>query len=479
MKKFLLIVMVLVIYNPAFTRAEQISNLIMPVSYFVDHVKQLNLLKENLTKYRQASVIGVSGLGKTQVTRMYVHENKDYYEIIWFIDCNLDINEELLKLAKAINAVAKTKLISEEDIFSVKKELLAYLSNKDHWLLVFDNLKINENQKIKEFIDWEHNGHVIFVSQDRDLLTNIVKMSRLERSDAIILAKNLLYNKDPQSVEFLAKAFDGYPILIVQGAQLLNVVAGLNMEEYKKQVNQSEDKIKLNVTLALNELKPSAKQLLNKIALINNQAFSKQLLGIITDSKDTLDSDILELSKFSLISNTDYNKENPIFEMYDIIAEKIAEINGAKNNQIYLEDIIAKFKYSIPSGVVEERIFIDKKTIRENLSIIFKSSEKYNVTIYKMMDLGFYSLSSYLNIFDYYNAKKMVDWLNKNEQAGKFTLLLMDNDAKQTYARYLGLIGAYYIHKDANRNKSLEYYLKANQVLEGVKNAETIKNNIF
>jgi len=43
MKKFLLIVMVLVIYNPAFTRAEQISNLIMPVSYFVDHVKQLNL----------------------------------------------------------------------------------------------------------------------------------------------------------------------------------------------------------------------------------------------------------------------------------------------------------------------------------------------------------------------------------------------------------------------------------------------------
>lgn len=48
MKKFLLILMALVIYNPAFTRAEQISNLIMPVSYFVDHVKQLNLLKENV-----------------------------------------------------------------------------------------------------------------------------------------------------------------------------------------------------------------------------------------------------------------------------------------------------------------------------------------------------------------------------------------------------------------------------------------------
>ena len=70
---------------------------------------------------------------------------------------------------------------------------------------------------------------------------------------------------------------------------------------------------------------------------------------------------------------------------------------------------------------------------------------------------------------------------NKNEQAGKFTLLLMDNDAKQTYARYFRFNRSIlYIHKSANRNKSLgSYYLKANQVLEGVKNAETIKNNIF
>ena len=135
MKKFLLIIVMLVIYNPAITTAEQISNLIMPVSYFVDHIKQLNLLKDNLTKYRQASVIGVSGLGKTQVSRMYAYENKDYYEIVWFIDCNLDLNEELLKLAKVINAAAKAKLVSE-DILSVKKELLAYLSRVNHKLCV-------------------------------------------------------------------------------------------------------------------------------------------------------------------------------------------------------------------------------------------------------------------------------------------------------------------------------------------------------
>ncbi|MCZ6913616.1 MAG: hypothetical protein O7C59_03400 [Rickettsia endosymbiont of Ixodes persulcatus] len=49
-------------------------------------------LKENLNKYKQSSVVG-SGMGKTQLARMYTYENKDNYDIIWFIDCNLNIEQ--------------------------------------------------------------------------------------------------------------------------------------------------------------------------------------------------------------------------------------------------------------------------------------------------------------------------------------------------------------------------------------------------
>lgn len=44
--------------------------------------------------------------------------------------------------------------------------------------------------------------------------------------------------------------------------------------------------------MAIQQLKPSAVKLLNKIALLNNQSFSKQLLTIITDNTNTLDDDI-------------------------------------------------------------------------------------------------------------------------------------------------------------------------------------------
>jgi hypothetical protein len=398
MKKYLIIMLLIMPYTSV--AQVTISNLVIPVSYFVDHVKQLTLVKNNLIKYRQTSLIGISGMGKTQLARMYAYENKNNYDLIWFIDCNLDINEEFLKLAKSINEKAKSNLISE-DVGSVKKEVLSYLSSKDKWLLVFDNLKIKENHKVQEFVNWEHNGHVIFASQDSEILPNIVKMTAFDKDDAITLANNILEKDDPKLAEFLVREFVGYPILIAQGAQLLNQALGLNQEEYKKKIQHSTDKIKLNITLAINELKPNAKRLLNKIALINNQAFSKELLKIIADDKNTIDDDIYQLSKFALISNTDPNETNPVFEMHDVIANKIMELNGNKNNRAFLEDVITKLVNYIPKDVIKGRVFRNSRTIQGNFEIIEKNSINYNIAIYKLMELNTQLIIQYMNSYDY------------------------------------------------------------------------------
>ncbi|APZ30393.1 MAG: hypothetical protein AB8U39_02120 [Rickettsia conorii subsp. raoultii] len=269
----------------------QISNLVVPVSYFINHVSQLEKLKENLNKYKQYSVVGVSGMGKTQLARIYAYENKDNYNIIWLIDCNLNIEQQLLKLSKAINTEVKSPVISE-DMAVMKKDLMVYLASKDKWLLVFDNLKIGENKKIEDFINWEYNGNIIFCSQDDELLSNIIKANAFTKPEAALLAKNILENKNPELINFLTQEFGGYLILVVQGAQILNQIQGLNLEKYKKKIKASKDKIELNIKLVSNELKPSAKRLLDGIALLNNQSFSKELLNSITEDKHSLDDDI-------------------------------------------------------------------------------------------------------------------------------------------------------------------------------------------
>jgi tetratricopeptide (TPR) repeat protein len=472
MNKYLTLIILLIMPHNSFAQ-EKISSFVMPVSYFVNHVKQLNLLKNNLIKYRQASVIGTSGMGKTQLARMYCYENQDDYTLIWFIDCNLDINEELIKLAKAINSTAKSNIISE-DMRLVRKELMSYLSNQDKWLLVFDNLKVGKNKKVQEFVDWENNGHVIFCSQDSEILPNIVKMTAFKKSDAITLANNILGSDNTKLAEFLSKEFAGYPIMIVQGVQLLNNVQGLNREGYTKKIQQSTDKIELNITLVINELKPSTKKLLNKIALINNQGFSKELLKIITDNQNTLDDDLYQLSKFALISNIDSHDTNPIFEMHDVIAQKIAEINGNSNNTTDLDNIITKLTNYIPKSLIKARFFRTSKTISENFEIILKNSEKYSLNIYNIMKLNLQLMVQYYNTHNYGKLGKKIQWFNTIEQQNNFKLWLMNDDEKYIYARYMNAICLYH-RSYANYRIAINYCIKAQEILNNVKGYEDCK----
>ncbi|WP_375330742.1 tetratricopeptide repeat protein [Candidatus Tisiphia endosymbiont of Oplodontha viridula] len=60
---------------------------------------------------------------------------------------------------------------------------------------------------MQEFVNWEHNGHVIFASQDSELLPNIVKMTAFNKDDAITLANNILEKNDPKLAEFLVREF--------------------------------------------------------------------------------------------------------------------------------------------------------------------------------------------------------------------------------------------------------------------------------
>ncbi|HJD60857.1 MAG TPA: hypothetical protein LFV90_01560 [Rickettsia endosymbiont of Columbicola hoogstraali] len=220
MKKYISIIIILLMSNNIFAK-EQISNLVTPVRYFIDYISQLKKIKSNLIKYKQSSLVGVSGMGKTQLARMYAYDNK------------ADIDQQLLRLAKAINTQANSAVVSD-NINIVRKELMNYLASKDKWLLVFDNLKIGQNKKVTDFTNWEHNGNILFCSQDSVSLPNRVKISAFEEKESKMLVENILESNDPESIEFLAQEFKGYPILMVQGSQILNQVQGLSLNEYKR-----------------------------------------------------------------------------------------------------------------------------------------------------------------------------------------------------------------------------------------------------
>lgn len=481
MKKslFLLLIIYLIhLDNKVIYAHNTVSNIINPVTYFVNHVSELTAITTNLQKYSQVSLIGTSGMGKTQLARTYAYTNKNLYNIIWCFDCNLEINQQFVKLAKEINKAFGSNI--SEDYKLATKEVLLYLQLKKDWLLIFDNLKVRDNNKVQEFINWEHNGHIIFCSQDSSALPNVVTTTKFKEKDAATLVNILLEEENYNYAKFIIEEFKGYPLLLVQGALIFNNIKGLNNVEYKKMLQESNNKIKLNTELCIKELTPSAKILLKKISLINNQSFSKSFLKMMTENNENLEDDIYQLLKYALISNTDSNEENPLFEMHDTISKTVQNINSYNENTKYLEEIIfSVLVKSFPRGVVAKQAVRLTPTFNDNLEVILKNIEKFNINIFANLKLREELLLASLNSRKYNLSETMIKWFEDKEHNNDFNVSKMNDYEKCIYASYLNAIGGYNNFALSSPIKAIEYFTKAKEIILSIDNYENIKFNIL
>lgn len=459
-QKFIIAFLMLFITGNVY--ATQVSNLIFPISYFIDHVEQLKQINANLSNHRKTSIVAPSGAGKTQLARMYAWQNKDKYDIIWFIDCNLDINQEFVKLSKTINNHHSNKLISE-DKMNAKIEVMEYLKTKDKWLLVFDNLHPGHNVKVKDIIEWDNNGHIIFASQESHLLPVIIKSIKFKTKDAKALAKTIL--NDGRYADFLSEQFINNPILIVNGAQIINSYPGLTQDEYEKIINENTDHVRANLNLSMSHLSDSAKSLLFKIALINNQQFSREFLNMISGNKDISD-DIVQLTRFVLIDCINSNPENPIYEMHDLFANKVSAINGRKGNNMVLEEMVDNILYNISNEVHKAHILITSDTLHDNLYVILKNAEHFKLAPYKILGLRRHLFATYMHLHDHANSNEMNQWYDSYFK--NYIKPFPSIQDQLNHARFLSTLSCYYRIALGNDLKALETLKQYQKIIDKV-----------
>lgn len=455
------------------SKSEKISNAVKPVTYFINHVNECKEIKDRLAKYRKVSIVSVSGIGKTQLARMFVGLNKKDYDLIWFFDALEDIDAEMQKLALKINELEGKKVIPDD---STTKEIMIYLQNKDKWLLVFDNLRVQTNSKVQKFIEWENNGHIIFCSQDSTNLPHPLHLTSFSKKDSDALAKSVLADKDPAVVQFLTDNFKGHPMTIVLGAQIIDHTKGLSFDKYKDIILQDNSKVNNNIKIVLERIPSTARDLVQKIALINNQKFSLGMLKIISDNPDTLEQDMFVLSKFALALQTTPDKENPIFEMHDVIKSGVLMQNLP--NEDILVNIIEKLTKAIPqSEEGQHSFFALDPTVRGNLEIILQNSERYKVPFSQILKLRSGLMSSYMSHLQYYGCEKMANWLINKESEGP--IILNAADERVAYAKYNLDIGIYEDFSKANFKEALNRFEKANKIMQTIDGYPELKFDIL
>jgi tetratricopeptide (TPR) repeat protein len=115
----------------------------------------------------QVASVGLGGIGKTELAKEFVHQNKNNYGLVWWMRAeSLDtLLEDYQRLAKTLGVPDPEGTRTHEWVDAVKMRL----HERGFFLLVFDNAE--DPKQIKEFLPT--NGHILITSRNQDWITTI------------------------------------------------------------------------------------------------------------------------------------------------------------------------------------------------------------------------------------------------------------------------------------------------------------------
>lgn len=187
--------------------------------FFVGREAKLHEMKSFFNKGNRdiLALTGGPGFGKTQVAKKYAHQFCKDYNLIWWIDAQQDIPNQIEKLAIALNHLLSEKdkiipsTLSKDALIDRVKDILRIKNIP--YLLIFDNAE--SYAQIVKYIPCTHQQkgkHVLLTSRYANIWANKIEIGTFERKESITLIKEALLKEKEVDMDRLAAALSDYPL---------------------------------------------------------------------------------------------------------------------------------------------------------------------------------------------------------------------------------------------------------------------------
>lgn len=357
-----------------------VSNNISPVYYFVGREKELYQI-ETLFKKGESivSLVGISGIGKTEIVRKYIENNSKNYDIIWIFEGNSDLKMQFRQLAQEINA--KYGNMVSDNLDSCVDTVNFFLRDKGRWLFVVDNLKIGNNSIIKHFFKENNNGKIIITSQDKSFLKNIIDVDLLNFEHSADLIQRIDRDISEDDINEIYRNFAGYPILLAQSTYFLKDHSNMFLESLKSEVDISFTNL---INKILSELDDKEVKLLIKTASLDNHLLTEKFMLKIAGGE----KELLSLTRVNLIVNRKANSGVRGFEMHDLIKEKLLTILDKNLTKETVVELVDHANNIFPkSEHLYGQVLKEYPNLLSNLEYLLKNAERVGVNIHKISEL--------------------------------------------------------------------------------------------
>jgi tetratricopeptide (TPR) repeat protein/energy-coupling factor transporter ATP-binding protein EcfA2 len=453
-----------------------------PVYYYVNHEQIIKELHKKLSENHVVGITGFTGVGKSELARKYVEKYRGDYDLIAFLDSSTDLIPQFINIANQINAeiCSKENCNISQDPSLVKKSLMQYLKSKKRWLLILDNLKINENQKIQDFIDWDHNGHLIICSQDSQYFQNKIMVPYLTKDNIIYVISKIMKDSPKEFHNTLAESVQNFPTYVVaRSAIFLHNNNHMTAGEYINYMKRNENKILAHLELVLKEMNLKDQENLFKIALLNNQRIPRYLIEFLIGDKDKTSEFIHNMVRYGLIEQISDDRENQIFRIHEAQKDELLRIRGNDLLKIDIETTLNAVNKFLPESVTDRLAVLKKDILLEsNIELLIENAKKYDVSKHHIIQISEKLLWYYLlGSRQSYNAKKLVDWF-KNIDNDK--IILDTESQKIAYTNFLVyLAGFEFSISRVEPDIAIEYLDRAEKIIENIDNEGELRAYIY
>ncbi|MEA2045648.1 MAG: FxSxx-COOH system tetratricopeptide repeat protein, partial [Euryarchaeota archaeon] len=223
----------------------KISNITHPHNpNFTGRVDLLDGLHAALSSGQYAAVtqtqaiIGLGGVGKTQLALEYTYRHMDDYETVWWVRSD----EPATQAADYANLAAKLDLPGNmsPDLNVVIEVVKTWLEQNDDWLLVFDN--VQDPEDLDNYLPHTGKGHVIVTSRNPNWggIIRTLPVDVFSRDESIEFLRHRTGLED--GADALSAALGDLPLALEQAGAYIKET-GISLEDYLNRFQEQQKEV--------------------------------------------------------------------------------------------------------------------------------------------------------------------------------------------------------------------------------------------